>query len=85
MSTSHLHEKTVQQAFAFTTSATRMPQNCSAAGTPVKTVSKRLGHANAKITMDIYAHLSSGDDERKEFGPEIWTRSETDKYFVFCL
>ena len=33
-------------------------------GTLVKTVSKRLGHANAKVTMDIYAHLMSGDDER---------------------
>jgi integrase len=34
------------------------------AGTPVKTVSKRLGHANATVTMNIYAHLMSGDDER---------------------
>jgi integrase len=34
------------------------------AGTPVKTVSKRLGHANATVTMNIYAHLLSGDDER---------------------
>ncbi|HEY3455984.1 MAG TPA: tyrosine-type recombinase/integrase [Bryobacteraceae bacterium] len=34
------------------------------AGTPVKTVSKRLGHANATVTMNTYAHLLSGDDER---------------------
>jgi integrase len=34
------------------------------AGTPVKTVSKRLGHANATVTMNVYAHLMSGDDER---------------------
>jgi integrase len=33
-------------------------------GIPVKTVSKRLGHANATVTMNIYAHLMSGDDER---------------------
>jgi integrase len=32
-------------------------------GTPVKTVARRLGHANTKMTIDTYAHLMSGDDE----------------------
>ena len=34
------------------------------AGTLAKAVSKRLGHANATVTMNIYAHVLSGDDER---------------------
>lgn len=35
-----------------------------AAGVPVKTVSARLGHANASTTLNIYAHqLESADDE----------------------
>jgi integrase len=32
-------------------------------GTPVKTVARRLGHANTKMTIDTHAHLMS-DDER---------------------
>ena len=27
---------------------------------PIKTVSERLGHANATITMQVYAHLLPG-------------------------
>ena len=35
-----------------------------AAGVPVKTVSARLGHANASTTLNIYAHqLESADDD----------------------
>ena len=34
-----------------------------AAGVPVHVVSKRLGHASAKMTLDVYAHLLSGQDE----------------------
>jgi integrase len=32
-------------------------------GIPLKTVSQRLGHANATVTLNIYAHVMSGDDE----------------------
>jgi len=31
-----------------------------AAGTPVKVVSERLGHATVTITLDFYAHVSAG-------------------------
>jgi integrase len=34
-----------------------------AAGVPVKTLSKRLGHADIKVTLSIYAHVMPGDDE----------------------
>jgi integrase len=33
-----------------------------AAGVPVLTVSRRLGHAKASQTLDIYAHLLPGAD-----------------------
>jgi integrase len=33
-------------------------------GTPLKTVSARLGHANATVTLNTYAHVMSGDDEQ---------------------
>jgi integrase len=33
-------------------------------GTPLKTVSERLGHANATITLNTYAHVMNGDDEK---------------------
>jgi integrase len=32
-------------------------------GTPIKTVSQRLGHANPTVTLNVYAHMMSGDDE----------------------
>jgi integrase len=32
-------------------------------GTPLKTVSARLGHSNATVTLNTYAHVMSGDDE----------------------
>jgi integrase len=31
--------------------------------TPIKTVSQRLGHANPTVTLNVHAHLMSGDDE----------------------
>ena len=33
-------------------------------GTPLKTVSQRLGHANATVTLNIYAHVMDGDDKQ---------------------
>jgi integrase len=33
-------------------------------GTPVKTVQRRLGHATAAFTLDVYGHLMPGDDRR---------------------
>lgn len=34
------------------------------AGEPVKTVSERLGHANASITLTVYGHVMPGDQKR---------------------
>jgi excisionase family DNA binding protein len=31
-------------------------------GVPLRTVSQRLGHANPTVTLNIYAHVMSGDD-----------------------
>lgn len=33
-------------------------------GVPVKTVQERLGHANASITLNTYAHVLGGDDQK---------------------
>jgi integrase len=33
-------------------------------GVPVRVVSARLGHSNASVTLNTYAHVLSGDDER---------------------
>ena len=33
---------------------------------PLKTVQQRLGHANASITLNTYAHMLPGDDEEAE-------------------
>lgn len=33
------------------------------AGVPVKTVQKRLGHANASMTLEVYAHAIPADEE----------------------
>lgn len=33
-------------------------------GIPIKTVSQRLGHSNPTVTLNIYAHVMSGDDEK---------------------
>jgi integrase len=32
-------------------------------GVPIKTVQERLGHANASITLNTYAHVMPGDDQ----------------------
>jgi integrase len=34
-----------------------------AAGSPVHVVSKRVGHASAKMTLDVYGHVLGGQDE----------------------
>ncbi len=34
------------------------------AGEPVKTVSERLGHASATVTMTVYSHVLPGDQKR---------------------
>jgi integrase len=33
-------------------------------GEPVKTVSERLGHSSAVVTMTVYAHALPGDQKR---------------------
>jgi len=35
-----------------------------ASGTSVKTVAERLGHASAKMTLDVYAHVLPGEQEK---------------------
>jgi integrase len=35
-----------------------------AAGVDVVTISKRLGHASANVTLSVYAHLFAGDDSK---------------------
>ena len=34
-----------------------------AAGVPVKTLSQRIGPADVGVTLRVYAHVLSGDDE----------------------
>ena len=34
-----------------------------AAGVPVKVVSQPVGHADVGVTLKVYAHVMSGDDE----------------------
>ena len=34
-----------------------------AAGVDILTISRRLGHSKAAITLDVYGHLVSGADE----------------------
>ena len=35
-----------------------------AAGVDILTISRRLGHANPKITLDVYGHLYGNTDDR---------------------
>jgi integrase len=35
-----------------------------AAGSSIKAVSRRLGHADVSITLRVYAHLMPDDDEK---------------------
>jgi integrase len=48
-------------------------------GVPVKTVQERLGHANASITLNTYAHAMVGDDERATEGLEKRLRAAIEK------
>lgn len=45
-----------------------------AAGVPVKVVSERLGHANATITLGVYAHVMPGmqQDAAEKFGALLY-------------
>lgn len=48
-------------------------------GVPLKTVSQRLGHSNATVTLNTYAHVMSGDDERAADLVEELMRKQLDK------
>ena len=43
--------------------ATRPGWVALAAGVAVHVVAARLGHASAKMTLDVYAHVLTGQDE----------------------
>jgi len=45
------------------------------AGVPIPTVAKRLGHANANITLSIYAHALEGDEVAEA---KIWDDAMVD-------
>jgi integrase len=47
-----------------------------AAGVPVNVVSARLGHASAKMTLDVYAHVLSGQDEDAVAKVEAFERAD---------
>jgi integrase len=46
---------------------------------PVKTVQERLGHANATITLNTYAHVLAGDDQLAVENFELKLRSAIEK------
>ncbi|MGH9353556.1 MAG: site-specific integrase [Terriglobia bacterium] len=46
---------------------------------PVKTVQERLGHANATITLNTYAHVLAGDDRLAVDNFELRLRSAIEK------
>jgi integrase len=46
---------------------------------PLKTVQERLGHANAAITLKIYAHVLAGDDQQAVDGFEKRLRTAMDR------
>jgi integrase len=46
---------------------------------PVKTVQERLGHANATITLNTYAHVLAGDDQSTVDNFERKLRSAIEK------
>lgn len=73
---SPIHPQRLSQWFAQTVKAAGLPpirlhdvrHSYSTAlirsGVPVKTVSRRIGHASPTITMTIYQHVLPGDDEQ---------------------
>lgn len=48
-------------------------------GVPLRTVSQRLGHANPTVTLNIYAHVMSGDDERAADTVEEMIKKQLEK------
>ncbi len=49
-------------------------------GVPVKTVQERLGHANASVTLNTYAHILAGDDQHAVNILEQRLRSAIEKH-----
>ena len=47
---------------------------------PVKTVQERLGHANAAITLNTYAHVLAGDDQLAVENFDLKLRSAMEKH-----
>jgi type IV secretion system protein VirB4 len=48
-------------------------------GVPLRTVSQRLGQANPTVTLNIYAHVMSGDDERAADTAEEMIKKQLEK------
>ncbi|HEX7361406.1 MAG TPA: site-specific integrase, partial [Bryobacteraceae bacterium] len=48
-------------------------------GVPLRTVSQRLGHANPTVTLNIYAHVMSGDDEKAADTTETMIKKQLEK------
>jgi integrase len=46
---------------------------------PLKTVQERLGHANATVTLNTYAHVLAGDDQMAVDNFELKLRSAIEK------
>jgi integrase len=46
---------------------------------PLKTVQERLGHANATVTLNTYAHILAGDDQLAVDNFELKLRSAIEK------
>jgi integrase len=40
------------------------PRKAPQAGVPIKTVSERLGHANATITLNVYVHSTPAQHDQ---------------------
>jgi integrase len=45
----------------------------------LKTVQERLGHANATVTLNTYAHILAGDDQLAVDNFELKLRSAIEK------
>src|SRR6478672_10146156 len=48
-------------------------------GVPLRTISQRLGNANPTVTLNIYAHVMSGDDERAADTVEEMIKKQLEK------